>query len=90
MDLVRKCDILTEVWSKFDEDEEWEAFIEYLDLSLPFAFGVAKGLIVELSPEGQSMIQAAWEYLCGQLDLPEEGEWESLEEMLKASDDLYS
>jgi hypothetical protein len=85
MDFASKCDILADAWTVFDNDEDWEALITYADLGLPFAFGVANGFILDLSPEGEAMIQDSWEHLCNLMDLPDDEEWESLEAMMIAA-----
>jgi hypothetical protein len=85
MNLVDKCDILSDAWDVFGEDEVWTGFFDHADLGIPFAFGVSNGYILDMSPEGEALIQDTWEFFCTILNLSSVQEWEGLEEMMIAA-----
>jgi hypothetical protein len=60
MELIDKANVLAELWM-LDRDHR---VCEYADLGMPYAFGVATGDILDLSPDGEKMVNDAWEYFC--------------------------
>lgn len=39
-----KCDILSKIWTDYQEDKEFEDFIEYNDIGLPLAYFISEGI----------------------------------------------
>lgn len=73
--------ILAELWMNYRDDEEFKDFIEYNDLGLPLAYGVANNLIESLSDTGITMVGETWDLLLGGLGVEDTG-FEYLEDLL--------
>jgi hypothetical protein len=85
MELLDKANIIAEVWGAFGEQEEWQDFFEYFDLGIPFAYGLANGFILDLSPDGEQSIEDTWDSLCTILGLDPQGEWEDTTSFLNSA-----
>lgn len=72
MDLANKAGILGQLWIEFRNDEDFEAFMEYNDIGCPMAYMVAEGLVKELSPVGEEMLQETFKMLITLLETTEE------------------
>ena len=72
MDLANKAGILGQLWIEFRHDEDFEAFMEYNDIGCPMAYMVAEGLVKELSPVGEEMLQETFKMLITLLETTEE------------------
>jgi len=87
MDFADKAGVLGQLWIEFREDEDFAAFIEYNDLGLPMAYMVAEGLVKELSPLGEEMINETLAMLLDVLNISESEidtlDTKNLEEVLK-------
>ena len=69
-----KCGILGELWVNYKDDKslgDFMDFIEYNDIGLPLAYGVAEGLIREVTPLGEDYIKESFAMLIGGLELEE-------------------
>lgn len=73
--------ILAELWMNYRDDEEFKDFIEYNDLGLPLAYGVANNLIESLSDTGITMVGETWDLLLGGLGVEDTG-FEYLDDLL--------
>jgi len=80
MDFADKTGAIGQLWIEFRNDEDFSAFMEYNDLGCPMGYMVAEGLIKELSPVGEDMINETFKMLIDLLEVTEE-EIESLEDV---------
>lgn len=76
-----RCNILGELWILFKNDEDFQDFIEYNDLGLPLAYFVSQGMVTIANPEVEEYINETWEMLISGLNLDEDKEYTSLEEI---------
>ena len=70
-----KCGILGELWINYKDDKDlgdFIDFIEYNDIGLPLAYGVAEGLIKEVTPLGEGYIEESFAMLIGGLELEDD------------------
>lgn len=77
---ITRCEILEEVWGRFREVDDFEDFISYNDLALPFAYGIVYGLI-EPTEKTEAIIDEAFNLLLGGFSL-EDTSFTNLEELL--------
>ena len=75
-----KCEILSDVWLNYRNDDEFVEFIEYNDLGLPFAYGHSSGLIT-LTDMSRSMIIETFDNLISLLGIIEDVGFESIGDM---------
>jgi len=68
-----KCQILAELWMNYRDDEEFLDFVEYNDIGLPFAYGLAEGLITKLSLTGEQLINETWDLFLAGLEIEDIG-----------------
>jgi hypothetical protein len=83
-DFSRKCEILADLWLNHKDDEQLADFIEYNDIGLPLAYAFAEDLAkpTELATK---YITETYALFCEALELPDDIEWQSLEDMLAES-----
>ena len=77
----KKLQILSDLYLNYREDDEFKEFAEYNDIGLPLAHLVAVGL-AELRPEGFVYVSETYDLLVDAMGLPDDYEYESLEEMI--------
>lgn len=78
----KRCEILADLWLGYRNDETFEDFIKYNDLALPFAYGLANGLIEYSASAGiKSFINEAWDLFLTGLSI-EDDNYETLDEVL--------
>ena len=65
--------ILADLWMNHRDDEEFEDFVEYNDLGLPFAYGLANNLISKMSVTGEGLINETWDLFLGGLEIEDTG-----------------
>jgi len=65
MQLIDKANVLSQLWM-LDRQHDVSVFA---DLGMPYSFGIANGDILELSAEGEEMIESAWQYFCNYFSL---------------------
>ena len=80
----KRCEILSELWMNYRDNEEFEEFIEYNDLGLPMAHLIAENL-VEATRQGEIYIDETFELLLNVLSI-EDDNYDSLAEMLEKLD----
>jgi hypothetical protein len=78
----KKCEILSDLWLEYRDDEEFKDFFEYSDLGLPMAYGFQAKLIEKLAPEGIRIIEESFRLLLGGLSVEDTG-FDSLEDLLE-------
>lgn len=71
MDLANKAGILGQLWIEFRNDEDFSAFMEYNDLGCPLAYMVAEGIVKEVTPLGEEMINETFKMFLELLDVEE-------------------
>lgn len=76
-----KLQILSDLYLNHREDGEFKEFAEHNDLGLPLAHLCAVGL-AEMRPEGFVYVSETYALLVDAMGLPEDEEYESLEEMI--------
>lgn len=72
MNLADKTGIIGQLWIEFRNDEDFAEFMEYNDLGCPMAYMVAEGLVKELTPIGEDMINETFNMFSKLLEISEE------------------
>jgi len=80
----KKCGILADLWLNYKTDQQLEDFMEYNDIGLPLAYAFAEDL-AKPTVLAEKYISETYALLVEALNIPDE-EYESLEEMLDASE----
>ena len=80
----KRCEILSELWINYRDNETFEEFIEYNDLGLPMAHLIAENL-VEATRQGEIYIDETFELLLNVLSI-EDDNYDSLAEMMEKLD----
>ena len=86
MELIDKANILSELSLMYSDDERWSEFFSYHDLAMPYAFGLSFGHILELSPEGDNLIESAWLTFCDILRVDPNADWDGIISMFRNAD----
>ena len=60
MELIDKANVLAQLWM-LDRDND---VCVWADLGMPYAYGIAQGDILDLSAEGEAMVNDAWLLFC--------------------------
>lgn len=71
-DYKTKCNILSDLWQNYRDNEDFKSFIEYNDLGLPLAYFLAEGLVSEVLPDGQQYISETFDLFISALEITEE------------------
>ncbi len=79
-----KCNILSEIWLGYRQDEQFQDFVEYNDLGLPLAYAISNR-IVPSSDKAKAFINETFDLLIAGLGLEEDAGFETLEDMLEDS-----
>lgn len=72
MDFADKAGVIGQLWIEFRGDEDFEAFMDYNDLGCPMAYMLAEGLIKELTPVGEEMIEETFKMFLELINVSEE------------------
>lgn len=80
----KRCEILSELWLNYRDNETFDDFIEYNDLGLPMAHLIAENL-VEATRQGEIYIDETFELLLNVLSI-EDDNYDSLAEMMEKLD----
>ncbi len=83
-DLMNVCDILSSLYSEYQEDERFEEFIAFNDIGLPLAYMVSNELC-ELTEEGTRYINETWKLFLEELEVSDVG-YEDLESLLESAE----
>jgi hypothetical protein len=83
-DFSSTCEILSDLYANYKDDEDFQDFIGFNDLGLPLAYFHHENLS-KVTPDGERYIAETWRVLLGSLGLEDEG-FESLDELLAAAD----
>jgi len=79
----QKCKILGQLWSEFKDEEGWEDFVDFNDISLPLAFLLDMKMAENPSSLAINFIEQTFVSLLTRVNLEDAG-WESLEDILDA------
>ena len=77
----KKVEILAELFKDYKFDEQFEDFIKYNDLGMPFAYGAFEGL-VELTEQGKAYVEETYDLLIESLKADPNQEYDSLADLL--------
>lgn len=80
MEFADKAGIVGQLWIEFRNDEDFSAFMDYNDLGCPLGYMIAEGIVKEVSPLGEEMINETYKMLLDLLEVTEE-EFAVLEEV---------
>jgi hypothetical protein len=72
MEFADKAGIVGQLWIEFRNDEDFTAFMEYNDLGCPLAYMVAEGIVKEVTPLGEEMINETYKMLLSLLEVTDE------------------
>ena len=72
LDYKTKCNILSDLWENYRDEEAFVDFIEYNDLGLPMAYMLREGLVNEVTEIGQIYINETFNLLIAALEIQEE------------------
>lgn len=72
MDFANKAGVIGQLWIEFRNDEDFSAFMEYNDLGCPLAYMVAEGIVKDLTPLGEDMIDETYKMFLSLIELTEE------------------
>jgi hypothetical protein len=76
-----KCEILSELWIKYRDEETLEDFFEYNDLSLPLAFLISEEIVTDKNSAIEGFIDEAFILLLGAVGIEDKG-FDSLDDIL--------
>ena len=79
-----KCEILSELWFEYRQDEQFADFIEYNDIGLPLAYFVS-GKIALPNELSEKYINETYDLLVESLGVSDTETYDSLEQMLDES-----
>jgi hypothetical protein len=77
----KKCEILSDLWTDYRDDEDFKDFFEYNDLGVPMAYGLVAKLIEKLTPDGVRYIEDSFRLLLEGLETEDTG-FDSLSDLL--------
>jgi hypothetical protein len=83
---TRKCQILSELWLDYRQDEQFQDFIEYNDIGLPLSYFV-EAEIVQATEIAEEYINETFRLLTVALGLDLNTDWENLNEMLDSANE---
>jgi hypothetical protein len=72
MHFAHKAGVVGQLWIEFRNDENFSAFIEHNDLGCPLGYMVHEGIVNELSPLGEELINETYTMLLELLEYTEE------------------
>lgn len=81
-----ECQVLSNLWMNYRDEEAFQEFIEYNDIGLPLAHYVADGLIRKSALEAVAITYIADTYalLFQMLGVPVSHEYQTFEDLLEA------
>jgi hypothetical protein len=85
-DFETKCEILSDLWINYRDEQQLEDFIEYNDIGLQLAYCVHAGLSI-ITEQGSPYVGETFALLCSALGLDEDEEYRSLNDMLENASD---
>jgi hypothetical protein len=76
-----KCEILSELWMTYRNEETLKDFFEYNDLSLPLAFLLAEGIVSETNSVIEGFIEESFIIFLTAMKIEDEG-FDNLDEII--------
>ncbi len=86
-DFSKRCEILSDLWMNYRDDEAMSDFVEYNDLGLPLAYMIHTDLATA-TDAGVLYINETFNLFCAALELDMEANYESLQQMLMMNGDV--
>lgn len=85
-----KCEILSQVWVNWKDEEDssegWKSLFKMNDVGFPFAYLVRNGYAsVKKTIAGENPIEETWQDFCHSLSIDPEAKYSDIIEMFKAS-----
>jgi len=79
----KRCEILSDLWMKYGQEEELSDYMEYNDLGLALAFSIHED-IVKSTNVAEAYINESFELLLESMSIEDKG-FDTLEEILSSS-----
>jgi hypothetical protein len=79
------CEILSEFWAEYRDEDSLREFTDYNDLGLPLAYFINESIVIS-TPASEAYINETFNFLVAALGINPEVSYESLEEMFDAAD----
>lgn len=76
-----RCDILSELWIEYRDQEDFNDFIDYNDLGLPLSFALAEG-IVKPTDKSTMIVNETFDLFLATLGIEEDGGYDNLDDLL--------
>lgn len=68
-----KCKILSDIWGRWNATEEVKTLFQTFDLGFPYAYGLAKGHILNVDESAEKMIEETFDSLLQTLGIEDTG-----------------
>jgi hypothetical protein len=78
------CEILSEFWAEYRDEEELKDFVAYNDLGLPLAYFINESIVIS-TPASEAYINESFNFLVAALGIDDKVSYESLDEMFDAA-----
>jgi hypothetical protein len=72
MQFADKAGILGQLWIEFRHDEDFSAFMEYNDLGMPLSYMIAEGIVQDVTPLGEEMLEETFKMFLTLIEVTEE------------------
>jgi hypothetical protein len=79
-DYAKRSEILHHLWINYNDNEDFEEFIDLNDLGLPMAYFIHKG-IVESTPMAEDLVNQSFQALLDMFEVEDKG-FKSLQQIL--------
>jgi hypothetical protein len=79
------CEILSEFWAEYRDEEDLKDFVSYNDLGLPLAYFINESIVIS-TPASEAYINESFNFLVAALGINDKVTYESLDEMFDAAD----
>jgi len=79
------CEILSEFWAEYRDEEDLKDFVAYNDLGLPLAYFINESIVIS-TPASEAYINESFNFLVAALGIDDKVSYESLDEMFDAAD----
>lgn len=77
-----KCDILAQIYDRYRNDHDWQAYFSYHDIGIPTALAIAYGG-AQPTEKGIAAVNESWVEACKIIMVDSEEEYEWLDDMLE-------
>jgi hypothetical protein len=72
MNLADKAGVVGQLWIEFRNDEDFDHFMEYNDIGCPMGYMLAEGIVKELTPLGEEMLEETFKMFLSLINISEE------------------